>query len=113
MSVVNNYAVIPPFEITYDSEVAKQLATIERLHYSLIRRTIEEQLRFEPEVETRNRKPLLRPSTLGTAWELRFGPRNRFRVYYRADTAAQVVPVLAIGYKVGNRLFIGGKEFDL
>lgn len=101
------------FELIYDSEVAGHLAAIDHKYYSLIRRTIEDQLSYEPEVETRNRKPLLRPSVFGTAWELRFGPDNRFRVFYRTDAPAHKVHVLAIGFKVGNRLFIGGEEFEL
>jgi hypothetical protein len=101
------------FELIYDPEVAQHLATIERRHHSLIRRTIEQQLAYEPEVETRNRKPLLRPSMFGTVWELRFGPDNRFRVFYRTDTSAHEVHILAIAVKMGDRLFIGGKEFEL
>src|SRR5437867_12920970 len=102
-----------PFELIYDTEVAGHLAAIERNQYRLIRRTIEEQLRFEPDVETRNRKPLDRPSVFGTAWELRFGPNNRFRVFYRTNVENHAVYILAIGVKVGSGLIIGGKEFDL
>jgi len=102
-----------PFELIYDPEVARHLKAIDHKHHSLIRRTIEEQLSYEPEVETRNRKPLLRPSVFGTAWEIRFGPNNRFRVFYRADPSIREVHILAMGVKVGNRLFIGGEEFEL
>lgn len=100
-------------ELIYDSEVVQHLITIERKYHSLIRRTIEQQLAYEPGVETRNRKPLLRPSIFDTAWELRFGPDNRFRVFYRIDTSAHEVHILAIAVKMGDRLFIGGKEFEL
>jgi hypothetical protein len=99
------------FELIYDPRVTHHLAMIDRKYHSLIRRTIEEQLRYEPEVETRNRKPLLRPSVLGTAWELRLGPENRLRVFYRVDPSAYEVHILAIGIKVGNRLLIGREEF--
>lgn len=102
-----------PFEIIYDPDVAKHLAPIERKHYSLIRDTIQQQLRYEPMAETRNRKPLQRPSVFGTAWELRFGPQNRFRVFYQVDPLEHEVCILAIGVKVGNRLFIGKEEFEL
>jgi hypothetical protein len=51
--------------------------------------------------------------TLAEAWELRFGPDNRFRVFYRVQGEALRVDVLAIGEKRGNRLFIGGEEFEL
>jgi mRNA-degrading endonuclease RelE of RelBE toxin-antitoxin system len=102
-----------PFELIYDPQVAQHLANIERKHHSLIRHTIEEQLRYEPEVETQNRKPLLRPTELSATWEIRFGPNNRFRVFYEADQTNGKVYILAIGVKVGRRLFIGGEEFEL
>jgi len=102
-----------PFELIYDPKVAQHLAKIERKYHSLIRCTIEEQLSYEPEVETRNRKPLLRPTELGATWEIRFGPNNRFRVFYEADQTNCEVYILAIGIKVGSRLFIGGEEFEL
>ena len=79
----------------------------------MIRRTLEDSLSYEPETETQNRKSLSRPSVLGTAWELRFGPTNRFRVFYRTNHDSAEVYILAIGVKRGNRLFIGGEEFDL
>ena len=101
------------FELIYDREVRRHLAKIERRYHSLIRREIESSLTYEPETETRNRKPLSRPSVFGTAWELRFGPDNCFRVFYRADLESREVYVLAIGVKQGSRLFIGGKEFQL
>ena len=94
-------------------QVAQHLARVERKYHSLIRRTIEEQLSYEPEVETRNRKPLLRPTELGATWEIRFGPKNRFRVFYETDQASRQVYILAIGVKVGSRLFIGREEFEL
>lgn len=99
-------------ETLYDPDVANHLATIERKYYSVIEEGIRKRLRYEPEVETTHRKPLLRPSVLGTAWELRLGPNNRFRVFYRADVAMRRVYVLAIGVKTGNRLTVGEK-FDL
>ena len=69
-----------PFSLIFDPEVKQHLCAIEAKYHSLIRTTIEEQLRFEPETETRNRKPLQRPAALGATWELRFGPDNCFRL---------------------------------
>ena len=74
---------------------------------------MESQLQFEPDVETRNRKPLKRPVMFGAKWEIRFGTDNRFRVFYRVDYDQQQVVILAIGEKVGNRLLIGGEEIKL
>ena len=66
----------------------------------------------EPDVETRNRKPLQSATGPGGKWELRLGPGNRFRVLYRLDEAG-CVRVLAVGVKEGNRLLIGGKEIEI
>jgi mRNA-degrading endonuclease RelE of RelBE toxin-antitoxin system len=102
-----------PFDLIYDSETASHLRAIERKFHSLIRATIEEQLTFEPNVETTNRKPLERPIAFGARWELRFGPKNRFRVFYRVREEKREVDILAIGVKERNKLYIGGKEFIL
>jgi mRNA-degrading endonuclease RelE of RelBE toxin-antitoxin system len=102
-----------PFALIYDPEVAGHLDAIEPKHHSLIRSTIEEQLQFEPETATRNRKQLERPIDMGARWELRLGPDNRFRVFYRVDAERQQVRILAIAVKERNRIFIAGKEVEL
>jgi mRNA-degrading endonuclease RelE of RelBE toxin-antitoxin system len=102
-----------PFALIYDPAVAGHLDAIEAKYHSLIRTTIEEQLQFEPETAARNRKPLLRPMDLGARWELRLGPQNRFRVFYRVETDQREVYILAIGVKERERLVIGGKEVKL
>ena len=101
-----------PYTIAYARQVFEHLAAIERKRHSLIRDTIVEQLTHEPLVETRNRKPLLRDSVVDADWELRFGPDNRFRVFYAVDTDAAEVLVTAIGVKRGNRVFVGGEEIE-
>ena len=100
-----------PFRLVYDPEVAQHLRQIERKHHSLIRQTIKEQLSYEPEVETHNRKPLEQPTSLGAIWEIRFGPNNRFRVFYEVDPDAKTVTILAIGVKDRSVLRIGREEF--
>ena len=102
----------PRFAIRYDPVIAGQIRTIGRRWFGLIRSTIEEQLTHEPETETLNRKPLRKPSVLAEAWELRFGPHNRFRVFYRVVPGKQEVLILAVGTKSGNRLMIGNEEFE-
>jgi hypothetical protein len=67
--------------------------------------------KYEPNVRTRNHKPLVKPSQFGEAWELRVGPDNRFRVFYRFDEPVNHVRVLAIAEKRGEKLYVGGKEF--
>jgi hypothetical protein len=102
-----------PFTLAFDPGVNLHLRAIESKYHSLIATTIQEQLSFQPEVETRNRRPLERPTTVGATWELRFGPDNRFRVLYAVEPELREVQVLAIGVKDGNRLFIGGEEVEL
>ncbi|HXE55733.1 MAG TPA: hypothetical protein VN541_22105 [Tepidisphaeraceae bacterium] len=102
-----------PFSVVYDRTVKMHLRSIESRYHSLIRAEIEGQLTHEPDVETRNRKPLLRETELEVDWELRFGPDNRFRVFYGIDPEQRQVFILAIGVKRGSRLFIGGEEIKL
>jgi mRNA-degrading endonuclease RelE of RelBE toxin-antitoxin system len=101
-----------PFQIIYDPEVKDHLRSIERKYYSLIYNKIEEQLRHQPDFETRNRKPLVAPPVFGADWELRFGPGNRFRVLYRIDVENYEVEILAIGVKEKDRLYIAGEEVE-
>jgi hypothetical protein len=102
----------PPFALVYAEEVKAHLRAIETRYHSLIQAEIEGQLLFEPAVETRNRKPLKRPISFGADWELRFGPDNRFRLFYQVKEDSREVRVLAVGVKERNRLFIGGEEFE-
>jgi mRNA-degrading endonuclease RelE of RelBE toxin-antitoxin system len=97
------------YELVYSAEIARHLRAIEPKYYSLIRENIEEQLRLEPDTETRNRKPLRLPAAFEAEWEIRFGPNTRFRVMYEIDYKEREVRVLAIGVKQGNRLLIAGK----
>ena len=101
----------PRFTIIYAPETIDHLDAIERKHHRLIRKMVKEQLSHTPEQMTRNRKPLDPPLPFGATWELRFGPKNRFRVFYEIDSDARAVSVLAVGIKEGNRLFIGQEEF--
>jgi hypothetical protein len=101
------------FALIYDPDVAAHLGAIEAKYHALIRSTIEEQLRFEPVTATRNRKPLERPVAIGARWELRCGPDNRFRVFYRVAEAERQVRILAIAVKERNRIFIAGREVKL
>jgi mRNA-degrading endonuclease RelE of RelBE toxin-antitoxin system len=102
----------PRFELLFAPEVVKHLRAIDQKHHKLIQAAIDEQLPFTPEKETRNRKLLEQPAPFGATWELRFGPANRFRVFYEVDDKNHFVQILAIGVKDKNRLFIGREEFE-
>jgi mRNA-degrading endonuclease RelE of RelBE toxin-antitoxin system len=99
-----------PYTLVYARGLTEHLKSIDAKYDSLIHEKMEEQLLFEPNVETKNRKPLRPPAPFGAHWEIRFGPDNRFRVLYDIDEEQRVVQVLAIGQKKGNRLIVGGEE---
>ncbi len=101
----------PRFAFTFAPETVDHLSAVERKYHGLIRKTIDERLGHTPEQATRNQKRLDQPAPFGATWELRFGPNNRFRVFYEVDAQEQTVSILAIGVKEGRRLFIGGEEF--
>ena len=105
----------PPkrFELIYPPIIKQHLKSIEAKYYSPIQEALETQLQFQPDVETKNRKPLRRPVVFGAKWEIRFGPDNRFRAFYRVDYDKQQVVLLAIGEKIGSRLLIGGEELEI
>ena len=100
------------YSLVYAPEVRAHVDAIDRRFHRQLRETIQEQLSFAPQQETRNRKPLERsPGPYGATWELRFGPENRFRVFYEVVAETRQVWILAIGIKDRARLFIAGKEF--
>ncbi len=102
----------PKFGLIFAPEAVGHLRAIDRKYYELIEKTLDAQLGFTPERETRNRKPLDQPAPFGATWELRFGPNNRFRAFYEIDLAEKVVWILAIGFKEGNRLIAGREEIE-
>ena len=102
-----------PYTLSYDEATKAQLLAIETKYHKLIRKIIEEQLEFEPDKETRNRKPLRQPAPFEATWELRFGPANRFRVLYGIDEDRHEVQIQAIGVKKGHKLFVGKEEVEL
>jgi mRNA-degrading endonuclease RelE of RelBE toxin-antitoxin system len=100
------------YTLIYARGVANHLKSIDTKYDRLIRDHIEEQLRFEPAVQTKNRKPLRPPAPFAAQWEIRFGPDNRFRVLHDIDEEHRTVQIVAIGEKVGNRLIVGGEEVN-
>ncbi len=96
--------------LVYTASFKRHLKLVEAKYHSLIGETLENQLQYEPEEKTRNRKPLKKAMAFKAEWELRFGPDNRFRVFYRV-AGAEVI-ILAFGEKRGNRFFIEGEEVE-
>ncbi|MBN1901908.1 addiction module toxin RelE [Candidatus Sumerlaeota bacterium] len=70
---------------------------------------VEKQLKHNPTLVTRNRKPM-RPNPLAP-WELRIGD---LRVYYDVDEEPErMVKVLAVGVKQRNKILIGKEVIEL
>lgn len=86
---------------------------IDSKYHSLIRTTIEQQLVFDPDSETHNRKPLTRETEFGARWELRFGEKNELRIFYSVYPEKAEVHILAVGIKIRERLRISGKVVKL
>ena len=66
------------------------------------------ELRYEPSVETRNRKRT-RPNSMAT-WELRIA---EFRVFYNVEEQVQIVEIKRIGEKEGNNFLFRGQQEDV
>ena len=98
------------FALIFAPQTVEHMNATESKYHGIIERTIDQQLEYTPQRVTRNRKPLDEPGPFGATWELRFGPQNRFRVFYEVDEPTWEVHVLAIGVKERDRLYIGGKE---
>ena len=102
----------PKFELIFAPEAVEHLDGITRKYHRLIEKTLAEQLGYTPNRATRNRKLLDQPAPFEATWELRFGPNNRFRVFYEINLEERIVWILAIGFKEGNRLIIGREEIE-
>ncbi|MCI0638179.1 MAG: type II toxin-antitoxin system RelE/ParE family toxin [Gemmataceae bacterium] len=93
-------------EIQFTVRAKAHLKALRKRDQKTILDTVEEQLRFEAETPTRNRKRL-QDNPLAP-WELRIGD---FRVFYDVDE--EVVRIVAVGEKTHNVLLIGGEEVEL
>jgi mRNA-degrading endonuclease RelE of RelBE toxin-antitoxin system len=97
------------YRIELSPRAEEHLYALSAADRTLILDEIDRQLSYTPCVKTRNRKPM-RPNPLAP-WELRVG---HLRVYYDAtESPVPAVDVRAIGVKRRNRVWIGGKEFQL
>lgn len=97
------------YVIEFASSVKEQIRGLSARERAIVIESIEEQLLSEPLTETRNRKPM-RPNPIAP-WELRIGS---LRVFYEVvSEEPDVVRILAVGRKEGNKLIIAGKEVDL
>jgi mRNA-degrading endonuclease RelE of RelBE toxin-antitoxin system len=97
------------YRIQFTSSAEEHLAQLTARQQAIVLNAVKVQLRHEPIRETRNRKPL-RPNLLAP-WELRAG---FLRIFYEVDALeSDLVNILAIGIKRGNRLIVAGTEFQI
>ena len=96
------------FEIKFTDQAIADLKLLKKAERRSILSKLETQLIDEPTAETRNRKKL-RPNQLAE-WELRLG---NFRIFYDVDQDNGLIKIQTVGYKVGSRLIIHGKEYKL
>lgn len=93
----------------YSPAAEDHLRVLTARQRTIIFDAVDRQLADQPNVETRNRKPM-RPNPIAP-WELRVG---NLRVYYDIEEQPErQVVVLAVGKKLGNRVIIGGEEVEL
>ena len=97
------------YRIQFTESAEDHLAELSARQQAIVLNAVKVQLRYEPFRETRNRKQL-RPNPLAP-WELRVGV---LRIFYEVDALeSDVVNVLAIGIKKGNRLIVSGREIHI
>jgi|SRR5215471_3299630 len=96
------------FTIEFTQEAVDDLMLLRKFEQQRVVDAIERQLPTQANKESRNRKRL-RPNRLAE-WELRVGD---CRVFYDVLEEYDIVKVIAVGFKVGNKLFVHGEEYEL
>lgn len=96
------------YEIEYRPQAIEDLKYFKKHEQRKILDEISVQLRYEPTVETRNRKRT-RPNSIA-AWELRIA---EFRVFYNVEEQVQIVEIQRIGEKEGNTFLFRGQQEDV
>lgn len=96
------------FFLDFTESAWGDLGFFRKYEQNIITEGIHVQLSYEPDRETRHRKPLEENALAD--WELRIGD---YRVFYDIDLAKTTVKIKAIGYKEHNRLYIRGQEYSL
>ena len=98
-----------PYQIVYSPATEDHLRALTARQRTTVFDNVDRQLAHQPNVETRNRKPM-RPNPIAP-WELRIGI---LRVYYDIEEQPEPrVTVVAVGKKLRNRVIIGGEEMEI
>ena len=97
------------YRIEYSPESETHLQYLTANQQAIVLDAVDEQLMYQPTVETKNRK-LMRPNPLAP-WELRIG---NLRVYYDVEEEPEpVVYINAVGMKERNQVYIAGEIYEL
>jgi len=98
-----------PYRIDYSPETEDHFRALTARQKAIVLDAVDEQLTYQPTVETKNRKPML-PNPVAP-WELRIG---NLRVYYDVEEDPEpLVYIRAVGVKERNRVRIGREAIDL
>jgi len=98
-----------PTRFSLQNRQRSTFAQLNARQQTIVLDAVKVQLHYELLWQSRNKKRL-RPNPLAP-WELRVGV---LRVFYEVDAGeADLVNVLAIGIKRGNRLIVAGKEIRI
>ncbi len=96
------------YEIEYTEAAIRDLEWLKRNEQVIVLSAVDEQLRYDPTIETRNKKHLRSNDT--AEWELRVGV---FRVLYDVDDVVRIVEVQRVGKKPSHRYMFRGQEEEL
>ncbi len=96
------------YSIEYTPKAAQDLKWFKKREQKIILDGIDENLCYEPTIETRNRKHMR--SNDVAEWELRLGD---FRILYNVDEIVRIVEIQRVGEKRGNRFFVRGREGEI
>ncbi|MCZ7646626.1 MAG: type II toxin-antitoxin system RelE/ParE family toxin [Planctomycetota bacterium] len=96
------------YSISFSHRADRQLRSLRAYHRGTLLHRNTRMLAHQPQVATRNRKPL-RPNDVAP-WELRVG---HLRIFYMVDENTRQVWILAIGVKDRARVWMEGQEARL
>jgi len=97
------------YRIEYSPDSEDHMNSLTKRQRVIVMDTVDEQLVYQPNIETRNRKPM-RPNPIAP-WELRIGD---LRVYYDIEEKPEsIVYIRAVGIKERNLVRIGEEVIKL
>jgi len=96
------------YQIEFSPDTLEHLQCLSARQQTTVLDSVEKQLRDQPAVETKNRKPM-RPNPVAP-WELRIG---NLRVYYDIDESEHMVFIRAVGVKQREQVRIGNEVIKL